>query len=117
MKDFINNLKTYENMFIQNFTFYDSRECKHKQYLFSPDQNHMYIQVDKIKNKNNMFRCEIGSLYITEKDTFEDTPYQSFDISSDTKKEYEYYIRNKKKWCNSKIHEIKSIFSDKNLII
>jgi len=117
MKDFINNLKTYENMFIQNFTFYDSRECKHKMYLFSPDQNHMYIQVDKITNKNNMFTCEIGSLYLTDNDTFEDTPTQTFDIDQNTKKEYEYYIRNKKKWNNKKIHEVKNIFSDKNLII
>lgn len=117
MKDFINNLKTCENMFIQNFMFFDSRECKHKQYLFSPDQNHIYIAVDKVKNKNNMFTCEIGSLYLSDNDTFEDTPTYQFDIDLTAKNEYEYHIKNKNKWSNKKIDQIKNIFSDKNLIM
>ena len=104
-------------MFIQNFMFFDSRECKHKQYLFSPDQNHIYIAVDKVKNKNNMFTCEIGSLYLSDNDTFEDTPTYQFDIDLTAKNEYEYHIKNKNKWSNKKIDQIKNIFSDKNLIM
>lgn len=117
MKDFIKKLKSYECMFISDFIFYDTRECKYKQYLFSPDQNHVYINIDKIKNKNNLFTCEVGSLYLTDNDTFEDTPNSIFDIELDVKKEYELYIRNKNKWSHKKINDIKNIFSDKNLII
>lgn len=117
MMDFINKLKTYEDMFMYNFSLLDTVECKQKIYLFSPDQNHSYISVDKVKNKDNTYTCEVGSLYLTNNSTFEDTPNSVYEISDDVKKEFDTIYKKKKKWTNKHAQMIKNNFSDKNLII
>ena len=117
MKDFLNKLKIYEKMFMYNYSFYDRAEFKLKIYYFSPDQEHQYLSIEINKNSDNMHKCEIGALYITEDSLFEDTPTHLCYIPAKGKTEFDKFYNTKKIWSNRKIKFIKESFSPKNLII
>ena len=116
MKDFLNKLKTYEKMFMYNYSFYDRADLKFKIYYFSPDQEHQYLSIDLNKN-NNMYKCEIGALYLTEDSIFEDTPAYTYHIPAKGKTELDKFYANKKTWSYKKIKGIKESFTPKNVII
>lgn len=113
----MNKLKTYEKMFIYNYSFYDRNDFKYKIYYFSPDQEHQYLSLDLTKDDNDMYKCEMGLLYLTDNSLFEDTPNYSYKLSIDIKSMFDKYTKNKKTWSNKKIKDIKEVFLAKDLII
>lgn len=115
MGNFDKKVKYLNSLFIYKFRVYDYENQKLKIYYISPDNSHNYLSVDLTIGVDQMFFCEIGELYFDEKrkQTFEDTPNETFFIDKSDHKLFRKYYDALPTWVNLKITEIINAYDNK----
>jgi hypothetical protein len=108
MKNFEKKVKYLNSLFINKFRVYDHENRKLKIYFISPDKSHIYMSVDFNKSNGHGRLCEVGDLYFDEKrkNTFEDTPQESFYLDPTHYKFYKKYYEAQPIWVSQNITNI-----------